>query len=108
MAIGYITEVKRDNLRIAPFGVFSFFKEALEVLAVWASVKLTRWVNTKIAQRAATYDYYFNVGNAGVKKAYNHWGDLLVKANYYNGKEPKDHDVHTCPICSKQIDDLKT
>ncbi len=102
-----IATIKRDNLNVAQFGVIGFFKEALETLAIWASIKLTRWVNTKIAQRAMTYDYYYNLGNPGVEKAYDHWGDLLVEANYNNGNEPADHDVHTCPICSKQVNDLK-
>lgn len=104
--------ILRDNTRIEKAGLFGFFVSALKSIAIWGGIKLTNWVKDKIFRRARTYEYRSN--DPGVIKAANHWNDLLIRTNC-SGREP-DHNPHKagfqsgddCPICSKQLHDLRT
>lgn len=105
--------VARDNTQIASVaGVWGFFAGALKSVAVWGGVRLTKWVMNRIRKRARTYEYYYNAGDSGVVKAAHHWSDLQRRSSC--GREP-DHNLRKvgfqggeeCPICSKQLNDLK-
>ena len=109
--------VERDNTFVAERGLWGFFAGALKSLAVWAGIRLTKWVLGKINNRATQYSglYY---QDSGVREAAAHWQDLQGRTtgvtcqNPY-GREP-DHDTTTvgyqgtddCPICKKSRDDL--
>lgn len=107
---------ERDATFVAQKGLFSFFTGALKAVAVWAGVKLTKWVLGKINRRASTYSerYY---SDPGVYQASQHWDDMMQRSGSNScriGPEP-DHDTSQpgfqdtddCPICKKQALDLK-
>ena len=104
--------VSRDNTKMGPFGLFSFFAGALKALAVWAGVRLTKWVWNKINNRANQYTQLY-YQDPGVQQAGQHWDDLLRRSQCTGGYEP-DHmpnapgfqGSQSCPICKAQVDDL--
>lgn len=108
--------VTRDNTRVVKqFGLFSFFIGALKAVATWGGVKLTKWVRDKIFRRAKTYSGVYHK-DPKVKKAAHHWDDLISRSSCPVRLEAEpDHmpkvkgwqGIKDCPICSKQVADLK-